>query len=271
MMNTESQTLANQTAVVTGAGDGIGRAIALRLAALGATVAVTDRDLAKAKETASLIASARGKAITSELDVTDTAALPGTVARLAGVLGRIDLWCSNAGVSSMKRFVDVSEADWDFNIDVNAKGAFFCGQAAARQILAQTRRADGLRGKIINIASVAGKTGKAAFLSHYIASKFAVVGMTQAMASELSPEGITVNAVCPGYVRTSMQQREIDWEASLRGLTPEAVKELYIKDTPLGRLETPEDVAGVVGFLASPQADFMTGIALTVSGGAWME
>lgn len=267
-MTMETQTLKHRHAVVTGAGDGIGRAIALRLAKLGAHVAVTDRDLAKAKETAQLIG---GSAITVELDVTKAPSIASAVQKIVDQWGRIDLWCNNAGVSSMKRFIDISEADWDFNVDVNAKGAFFCGQAAARQMLSQGRRQDGLRGKIINVASVAGKSGKAPFLSHYIASKFAVVGMTQAMASELSPDGITVNAVCPGYVRTSMQAREIEWEAALRGLSPETVKDLYIKDTPLGRLETPEDVAGVVGFLASPQADFMTGIALTVSGGAWME
>lgn len=270
-MTAENSTLSQHNAVVTGGGDGIGRAIALKLARLGARVAVTDRDHGKAQETARLIEQAGGSAITAELDVTQGAMIASAVDEIAEVFGRIDLWCSNAGVSSMKRFVDVSEADWDFNVDVNAKGAYFSGQAAARQMLRQERRAAGLRGKIVNIASVAGKSGKAAFLSHYIASKFAVVGMTQAMASELSPEGITVNAVCPGYVRTSMQQREIDWEAALRGLTPAAVQELYIKDTPLGRLETPEDVAGVVGFLASKEADFMTGIALTVSGGAWME
>lgn len=270
-MGTENHTLAGRFAAVTGAGDGIGRAIALRLAGLGAAVAVTDRDEGKAEDTAALIAKAGGTAIAAELDVTRGEMIGKAVQQIVGQWGRIDLWCSNAGVSSMKRFIEVSEADWDFNVDVNAKGAFFCGQAAARQMLAQDRRQDGLRGKIINIASVAGKTGKAPFLSHYIASKFAVVGMTQAMASELSPQGITVNAVCPGYVRTAMQQREIEWEAALRGIEPEAVKRLYLNDTPLGRLETPDDVAGVVGFLASAQADFMTGIALTVSGGAWME
>jgi meso-butanediol dehydrogenase/(S,S)-butanediol dehydrogenase/diacetyl reductase len=197
MMKAENQTLADRFAAVTGAGDGIGRAIALRLASLGASVAVTDRDLGKAQDTALLIGQTGGTAITAELDVTQGAMIARTVQRITGEFGRIDLWYSNAGVSSMKRFVEVSEADWNFNVDVNAKGAFFCGQAAARQMLAQTRREDGLRGKIISIASVAGKSGKAAFLSHYIASKFAVVGMTQAMASELSPEGVTVNAVCP--------------------------------------------------------------------------
>ena len=271
MMNTEAQSLSNRIAVVTGGGDGIGQAIALRLAALGAYVAVTDRDHTKARHTAALITDAGGTSITAELDVTNSAMIVASINEVVESWGRIDLWCNNAGVSSMKRFIDVSEADWDFNLNVNAKGVFFCAQAAARQMLAQEQYANGLRGKIINVASVAGKTGKAPFLSHYIASKFAVVGMTQAMASELSPQGITVNSVCPGYVRTSMQEREIDWEAALRGISADAVRQLYLNDTPLGRLETPDDVAGIVGFLASSRADFMTGIALTVSGGAWME
>jgi NAD(P)-dependent dehydrogenase (short-subunit alcohol dehydrogenase family) len=238
---------------------------------MGAHVIVTDLDCSNAQQTAAMIQAGGGTATAMELDVTNSGMIATAMKAITDGWKRIDIWCNNAGVSSMKRFVDLTEADWDFNVDVNAKGTFLCGQAAARQMLSQERRADGLRGKIINTASVAGKTGKAPFLAHYIASKFAVVGLTQAMASELSPEGITVNAVCPGYVRTSMQEREIGWEASLRGISRDAVRELYLNDTPLRRLETAEDVAGVVGFLASSAADFMTGVAVTVSGGAWME
>jgi len=262
---------ASHVVLVTGAGEGIGRAIALKLASTGERVAVTDRDTAKAEKTATAITAANGTAIALELDVTNRASIEAAASTVVANWGNIDIWCNNAGVSSMNRFVDLTEAEWDFNFSVNAKGAFLCSQVAARQMLVQNERESGLRGKIINTASVAGKTGKAPFLAHYIASKFAVVGLTQAMASELAPSGITVNAVCPGYVRTSMQDREIAWEASLRGISPEAVKQLYLNDTPLGRLETPDDVAGVVAFLASSQADFMTGISLTVSGGAWME
>lgn len=266
-----SQPLKNQVAVVTGAGEGIGRAIAKRLGELGAHVVVTDRDAEKAGRAAAEIRKSSIQTLAEVLDVTDVTSIDSALDRILSNYGRIDIWCNNAGVSTMQRFVDITEDEWDFNFGVNARGTFLCSRAIARQMLKQDRLENGLRGKIINMASVAGKTGKVPYLAHYIASKFAVVGLTQAMAAELSPEGITVNAVCPGYVRTSMQEREIAWEANLRGLTSEQVQELYIKDTPLGRLETSEDVAGVIGFLASPQADFMTGISLTVSGGAWME
>ena len=157
-------------------------------------------------------------------------------------------------------------------LSVNAKGVFLCSQVIAREMMKQTPVVDGgLRGKIINTASMAGKRGNAPFLVHYVASKFAVVGLTQALAGELAAYDITVNAVCPGYVHTNMQEREADWEASLRGITADEVRQLYINDTPLRRLETPEDVAKVVVFLASSLSDFMTGVSVSVNGGSYMD
>jgi NAD(P)-dependent dehydrogenase (short-subunit alcohol dehydrogenase family) len=141
-----------------------------------------------------------------------------------------------------------------------------CGQVAARQLIEQGRG-----GAIVNVASMAGKRGAVPYLAHYVASKFAVVGLTQAMAYELAPHGIRVNSVCPGYVETGMQERELAWEAELRGTTPAAVRELYLDDTPLGRLETPEDVARAVAFLLGDDAAFITGEALAVNGGAHMD
>jgi NAD(P)-dependent dehydrogenase (short-subunit alcohol dehydrogenase family) len=131
--------------------------------------------------------------------------------------------------------------------------------------------ARGVPGVIVNTASMAGKRGAAAFLAHYVASKFAVVGLTQAMAFELAPHGIRVNCVCPGYVDTSMQERELGWEAELRGLTVDQVRELYVADTPLRRIETAGDVAGVVAFLLGPDAAFITGEAVAVNGGSFMD
>lgn len=264
--------LKDKVAGVTGAGTGIGKAIAMAFAAEGAKVAVTDLREDWAQEVAAAIEKAGGIAIPLRLDVTNRQEIEAALKAILERWGRVDIWCNNAGVSTMNRFVDLEEKDWDFVMNVNAKGVFLCSQIIARQMMRQEPDpVSGLRGKIINIASMAGKRGNAPFLSHYVASKFAVVGLTQAMAGELAPYGILVNSVCPGYVQTSMQEREVEWEAALRGITREEVRKLYIADTPLGRLETPEDVAKVVVFLASSDADFITGEAINVNGGAWMD
>jgi NAD(P)-dependent dehydrogenase (short-subunit alcohol dehydrogenase family) len=165
----------------------------------------------------------------------------------------------------MNRVVDLTEAEWDHNLAVNAKGVFLTNQAAVRHFLAS-----GVRGVIINTASLAGKQG-APLLAHYAASKFAVVGFTQSLAREVAVHGIRVNCVCPGFVRSSMQDREVIWEAELRAMTPEAVREEYQALTPLGRLEEPEDVADAVVFLASDAARFITVEALNVTGGVRMD
>ena len=248
---------------ITGGGSGIGRACALAYADEGAIVAVTDIG-DRANVVARLIVERGGRASAFTLDVTDRASIPGVVDAIVAQLGRIDIWHNNAGVSTMGRFVDLTERDWDFNMDINAKGVFNCSQVVARHMIA----AGG--GKIINTASMAGKKGDVAFLPHYVASKFAVVGLTQAMAAELASSGITVNAICPGYVVTPMQDNEAGWEGELRGLTPDQVRQLYIDDTPLGRLETAEDVAKIAIFLASSDSDFVTGASIDVNGGAWM-
>jgi len=266
--------LANKMVGITGAGTGIGRAITLALAVEGAEIAVTDMNLEWAEKVAAEVCAAGGKAHAFKLDVTKRNDVEKVVKEIAEKLGHIDIWCNNAGVSSMQRFLDLTDKDWDFNMDVNVRGVFLCSQAVVREILKQnTDPKSGLRGKIINTASMAGKRGNAPFLAHYVASKFAVVGLTQALAGELAPEKITVNAVCPGYVKTNMQDRESQWEAELRGggITADGVRQLYINDTPLGRLETAEDVAGVVVFLASDEADFITGEAININGGSWMD
>jgi NAD(P)-dependent dehydrogenase (short-subunit alcohol dehydrogenase family) len=186
-------------------------------------------------------------------------------------LGGIDVWVSNAGISKMQRFVDVSPEDLRRTLAVNLEGIFLCGQAAARVMIASASKGTGGGGVIVNVASMAGKQGRVPYLADYVASKFGVVGLTQAMAFELAPHGITVNSVCPGYVDTPMQARELGWEAALRGTTEDTVRQLWIDDTPLGRLEVPQDVARAVAFLASPDAGFITGEALAVNGGAFMD
>jgi meso-butanediol dehydrogenase / (S,S)-butanediol dehydrogenase / diacetyl reductase len=248
-------------AVVTGAGSGIGRGIATELARREHTVVATDVDLDAARETADGIG---GQAL--RLDVTDATAAAAIAERVAATHGGIDVWISNAGISKMQRFTDVSPEDLRRTLAVNLEGVLVCGQAAARTMIAR-----GTRGRIVNVASMAGKQGRVPFLADYVASKFGVVGLTQAMAFELAPHGITVNCVCPGYVATPMQDRELGWEAGLRGVAPDEVRRLWVDDTPLGRLETPEDVARAVAFLVGPDAGFITGEAPAVNGGAFMD
>ena len=249
-------------AVVTGAGSGIGAAIATTLAQRGHEVVVTDVDVASAERVADSIPGATAIG----LDVTDPYRCSEVVEEVVARFGRLDVWVSNAGVSKMQRFVDVTPADLARTIEVNTYGVFYCGQAAARAMIKL-----GSPGVIVNTASMAAKQGGVLFLSDYVASKFAVLGLTQAMARELAPLGIRVNCVCPGFVATSMQSREVAWEAELREISVDAVLASYVSATPLARLETPEDVARVVAFLVSSDAAFLTGEAIGVNGGAFMD
>ncbi|UGU32283.1 SDR family NAD(P)-dependent oxidoreductase [Mycolicibacterium smegmatis] len=251
------------TVVVTGAGSGIGRAIATTLAERGRRVVATDIDIAAADETASSLSGSGHES--ARLDVTDPAQASALADDVADRIG-LGAWVSNAGISAMAHFVDISAEQLDRSLDVNLKGVFFCGQAAARAMIRT-----GVRGTIVNTASMAAKQGRVPFLADYVASKFGVLGLTQAMAFELAAHGITVNSVCPGFVATPMQTRELEWEAKLSGSTPDGVRQSWIDATPLGRLQTPDDVARAVAFLVSEDARFITGEALSVNGGAYMD
>lgn len=254
--------MSNKIAVITGAGSGIGAAIARELSSRNYNVVVTDINLGSAQSVAAELEGG----IARQLDVTNPAACDALVNEIAKDFGAIDTWVSNAGISKMQKFVDVSPEDLKKNFEVNTFGIFYCGQAVAKKMIEL-----GIKGNIINTASMAAKQGRVPFLADYVASKFAVLGLTQAMAFELAPHGIRVNCVCPGFVVTPMQDRELAWEAALRGTDPASVKKLWINDTPLGRLETPEDVAKVVAFLAGADAEFITGEAISVNGGAYMD
>ncbi|MDQ0302121.1 SDR family NAD(P)-dependent oxidoreductase [Ancylobacter polymorphus] len=251
--------LRGRLAFVTGGATGIGRAIAVALARQGVRVAVGDINLAAAQET---VATLGDGAIAVEVDVRKRASVEAAFAQVLEGLGGCDLLVANAGVSTMRGALDLTDEEWDFNFDVNTRGVFLTNQIAARHFVAQGK------GCIVNTASLAAKVG-APFLAHYSASKFAVLGWTQALARELAAKGVRVNAVCPGFVATGMQSREVEWEASLRGVSPQRVIDDYIAQTPLGRLEVPEDVADVVVFLASEQARFMTGQGVNVTGGVY--
>ena len=258
--------LAGLRGFITGAGMGIGRAIALEMVREGADLYITDLDGESAGRVALEARQIRPAAriYTGQMDVRDAVGIAARLEDAANRLGGLDIAMNNAGVSSMMRVVDMTEQDWNFNMDINAKGIFLCCQAEVRQFLRQ-----GHGGVIVNTASMAGKKA-APLLAHYSASKFAVVGFTQALALEVAEQGIRVNCVCPGYVKTSMQEREVVWEAQLRGITPEAVREDYLRAIPLGRIEEPEDVARVVVFLLSDRSAYMTGQAINVTGGSIM-
>jgi NAD(P)-dependent dehydrogenase (short-subunit alcohol dehydrogenase family) len=254
--------LQGRKAMVTGGAHGIGAAIVRAFAGAGVQVAIADLDVAAALALANEVGGGAGA---FEVDVRDRASQQRAFDAAIAHLGGLDILAANAGVSTMRRAVDLTDDEWKFNMDVNARGVFLSNQIACRYFLKDQRA-----GAIVNTASLAGKVG-APLLAHYSASKFAVLGWTQALAREMAPHGVRVNAVCPGFVRTSMQEREILWESELRGMTPEAVRAEYVSLTPLSRIEEPEDVADVVLFLASDAARFMTGQGVNVTGGVRMD
>jgi meso-butanediol dehydrogenase / (S,S)-butanediol dehydrogenase / diacetyl reductase len=250
--------LSGKRAFVTGGAHGIGRAIAAALTRSGVKVAIADIDGEAARRTAQEIGAG-----SVEIDVRERASVERAFAEALKQLGGCDICIANAGVSTMQRALELTDEDWDFNFAVNARGIFLTDQIAARHFVAQGA------GCIVNTASLAAKVG-APLLAHYSASKFAVLGWTQALARELAPNGIRVNAVCPGFVKTGMQSREIEWESRLRNMSAQQVVDDYVAQTPLGRLEEPEDVADVVVFLCSDKARFMTGQGINVTGGVYM-
>ncbi len=253
--------LKGKTAIVTGGATGIGKAIATALAAHGVRIAVADLNGEAAQKAASSLGNgAQGFAV----DVSKRAQVEKAFAEIESTFGGYDILIANAGVSTMNRAIDLTDEEWDFNFAVNIKGVFLTDQAAVRYFLSQKKK-----GVIVNTASLAAKVG-APLLAHYSASKFAVLGWTQALAREVAQDGIRVNAVCPGFVKTSMQEREVAWEAKLRNLTPEQVIKEYVAQTPFGRLEEPEDIAGLAVFLCSDAARFMTGQGINVTGGVYM-
>jgi len=252
--------LPDKIAIVTGASKGIGRAIALRLAKEGANVVIADVDKDEGEKVAQMIREMGRDCLAVKCDVSNVQEVEGMVEKTMQKLGRIDILVNNAGVSSMAPMVELEEKDWDFNMDINAKGQFLCSRAVAKHMIKQRS------GKIINNASLAAKRG-ARFLAHYSASKFAVLGLTYTMAIELAPYNITVNAVCPGIVETDMIRREWKWEGDIREMTPDEVRDEVLGEILLGRLCQPEDVAGAVAFLASKDADYLTGQSINVNGG----
>lgn len=253
--------MGNRAAIVTGAGSGIGRAIALRLALEGIDVAVADINPEGAATVAEEIRSAGGRAYPVEVDVCQPEQAYVMVDDVVREFGKLDVMVANAGVNRGMPLQEVTEETWDWIMDINAKGVYFCDQAAALQMIKQ-----GHGGKILNAASGAGRKGSLN-LSVYCASKFAVVGITQCFALELAAHKITVNAYCPGIVDTPL------WESldqDMAGISGAKRMADHIRNTPLGRVQHPEDVADLVSFLVSSDADFITGQSIIQDGGKLM-
>jgi meso-butanediol dehydrogenase / (S,S)-butanediol dehydrogenase / diacetyl reductase len=256
--------LHGKVAIVTGAGRGIGRAIAIRLATEGAAVLVSDLDRGSADQVTEEIVAGGGQARATLTDVTVAREAQVMVDEAVATFGRLDILVNNAGIGAVAPLLDTDEETWDALMAVNAKGVLFCSQAAARRMIEQ-----GEGGRIINNASGAGKIapGRDVPLGAYAASKHAVVALTKQLGLELSSHDILVNCVCAGIVDTPMWDL-IDREtARLQGLPAGTVKARAVAGIPLRRIEQPEDVANMVAFLASDDAGYITAQALNVCGG----
>jgi acetoin reductase-like protein len=253
--------LAGRVAIVTGAGRGVGRGIALELALNGANVVVADLNLDTAEAVADEIDSLERNALPLLVDVTVQSQMEAMVAKAVTELGRLDIMVNNAGVGHVKPFLEITEDEWDKVFAVNLKGMLFGMQAAAKAMINQERC-----GRIVNISSVAGKSGRPV-LASYAASKAAVINLTQSAAMALAPHNITVNAICPGVVDTHMGKSVIaQMQAYVdEGKIPEEL--IRIPEAPLGPRAEPEDIAKMAAFLASDDADYITGQSINVDGG----
>jgi 3-oxoacyl-[acyl-carrier protein] reductase len=242
---------AGQTAIVTGSARGFGRAICRRLARGGARVVAADINLPGAEETVKLIAQDGGRGLAVKVDVSSAASVEALVKTTLATFGdRIDILVNNAAIWTNVPTEELAETEWDRMVNVNMKGVFLC----AKHIIPIMKRQK--RGHIVNIASIAVRTGGTYAGIHYVASKGGVLAMTKKLAKELGPFGIVVNGVNPGSSPTEMMQ---GW--------PEEILDGIIRNTPLGRMCAPEDIADAVAFLASDSARFVNGVTMDVNGG----
>jgi NAD(P)-dependent dehydrogenase (short-subunit alcohol dehydrogenase family) len=265
-MSTPRYDLQGRVAIVTGAAVGIGRGIALRLAREGAAIAAADIDESGAEAVASEIAKRGGRALSVRADVGDPIQIQEMVDRTVRELGGVDILVNNAGVLTVTPFLDLDLPTFARQFAVNTTAVFVASQAAARQMIDQGRG-----GRIITIVSVAGRvpSGRELPLSAYVASKHATVGLVRQMALELVHHGILANCVMPGTVDTPMQDRLLRASAALRGETYDQARTRTEALIPIGRMETPDDVAGMVAFLASDDAGYSVGQCFDASGGGW--
>lgn len=244
--------LQGRVALVTGAAQGIGRAIALALAEVGADIAGGDVNLEGMEKTAKEIEALGRKALAVRLDVSDPASVKEAVAKVLEAFQKIDILVNNAGITKDNLIMRMKREDWDRVLNINLNGAFHCIQAVLPGMVKQRS------GRIINIASVVAQAGNAG-QANYISSKAGLIGLTKAVASEVGSRTITVNAVAPGFIATAMTEN-----------LPEPVKQRMMSLIPLGRMGSDRDIAAAVRFLASDEASYITGHVLNVNGGMYM-
>lgn len=244
-------TLVDKVAVVTGAAQGIGKAIAETLARCGADLVIADIQMDKAESVAQEIAANTGRrAIAVRVDVTDHGSAKAMIDRAIAEFGQVDILVNNAGTTRDKLLMQMKESEWDTVLNVNLKSVYNCCRAVIRPML-RARKG----GRIINISSVSGLAGQAG-QTNYSASKAGIIGFTMSLAKEVGPRQITVNAIAPGYIPTLLTDD-----------LPEELKQTILQMTPLGRFGRPEDIAHTVAFLASEEAAYITGVTLRVDGG----
>jgi len=253
--------LKDQIAIVTGAGQGIGKACALKLAEAGANVVVADINAKTAEDVASAIKAMGVKSLAVTADLGSVADINRMIAEAVKTFGRIDTLVNNAGVTRRAYIMDLTEEDWDRMHRINAKGVFFCLQAAAREMIPRKS------GRIINIASVAGKGFAGTSNAAYAATKGAVISLTMTAAQQLGKHNINVNSVCPGIVKTAILEDLMKTRSLSENRSIEEIEAELVDQVPIKRANQPDDIADMVVFLASPRARNITGQSFNVDGG----
>jgi meso-butanediol dehydrogenase/(S,S)-butanediol dehydrogenase/diacetyl reductase len=249
--------LKDKIAIVTGGSAGIGRGIVERLVQEGAVVTIVDINIAEAEKAAAEIG---GDTQAIKMDITKKDEVESVVDKVIKKFGRIDILVNNAALSWPRLFVEMTEKEWDLMCAVNLKGVYLITRPVLSKMVEQRY------GKIISISSIAGKEGIAKF-SHYSATKFAVIGLTQALAHEYAEFGVNINVVCPGVVRTPLWEDQLPGMAEEQGKSAEQVFQEFCEPIPFKRPQTPEDIGSMVSFLASDLAKNITGQSVNVTGG----